>query len=66
MTSYPKRKDLFTKWSKAMVEGATVDKPNYSPQRRSTVPKTSYKGMKVRRLQRRRRRKRSYRNGSKD
>lgn len=29
--SYPRRKDLFEKWAKAMVNGATVDKPNYSP-----------------------------------
>jgi len=27
--SYPKRKDLFDAWYKAMVAGATVDKPNY-------------------------------------
>lgn len=26
---YPKRKDLFEAWAKAMVQGATVDKPNY-------------------------------------
>jgi len=30
---YPRRKDLFTAWAKAMVEGSTVDKPNYSPAR---------------------------------
>lgn len=30
---YPRRKDLFTAWAKAMVEGATIDKPNYSPAR---------------------------------
>jgi len=29
--SHPRRKDLFVRWSKAMVDGATVDKPNYSP-----------------------------------
>jgi len=27
--SYPRRKDLFDAWYKAMVAGATVDKPNY-------------------------------------
>jgi len=27
--SFPRRKDRFTAWSKAMVEGATVDKPLY-------------------------------------
>lgn len=64
MTSYPKRKDLFTKWSKAMVEGATVDKPNYSPASRSS--KKSYKGRTKQWQQRRRRRKKGSRNGSKD
>lgn len=29
--SFPKRMDLFRKWFKAMMEGAIVDKPNYSP-----------------------------------
>lgn len=32
---FPKRKDLFDKWTKAMVAGATVDKPNYSPATKS-------------------------------
>jgi len=27
---YPKRVKLFIPWSKAMVAGATVDKPSYS------------------------------------
>lgn len=26
---YPRRKDKFVMWSKAMVEGATIDKPHY-------------------------------------
>jgi len=30
MTSYPKQSKLFQAWAKAMVAGATVDKPNYS------------------------------------
>jgi len=29
MTSYPKTVDKFIPWTKAMVAGATVDKPNY-------------------------------------
>lgn len=29
MTSYPKDVNRFRKWAQAMVEGATVDKPNY-------------------------------------
>lgn len=32
---YPKRKDLFDAWHKAMVAGATVDKPNYGKGRGS-------------------------------
>jgi len=27
--SYPRQKDKFDAWHKAMVAGATVDKPNY-------------------------------------
>jgi len=53
--SHPKRKDLFVAWSKAMVEGATVDKPNYSPA--STMTKRSPKSRKPQ-FKRRRRRKR--------
>jgi len=33
--SYPTRKDLFDKWYKAMVAGATVGKPNYSPAKKA-------------------------------
>lgn len=33
--TFPRRKDLFDKWYKAMVAGATVDKPNYSPAQRA-------------------------------
>jgi len=29
MTSYPRKSKLFQAWAKAMVEGATVDKPSY-------------------------------------
>lgn len=28
--SYPRRADLFKKWSEAMLRGATVEKPTYS------------------------------------
>jgi len=52
---YPRRKDLFTAWSKAMVEGATVDKPHYHGGKRTqSAPK---KHMKRRKAQTRRRRK---------
>jgi len=30
MTSYPKTVNKFIPWTKAMVAGATVDKPSYS------------------------------------
>jgi len=32
--SYPKTVDKFIPWSKAMVAGATVDKPNYGKTRK--------------------------------
>jgi len=36
---YPKRKDLFDAWHKAMVAGATVDKPNYGKSQKPTTGK---------------------------
>lgn len=53
--SYPKRVKEFIPWTKAMVAGATVDRPNYD---------SSMKKMTKRRRRRKRRRKRT--NGSKD
>jgi len=53
MTSYPKTVKLFTPWAKAMVEGATVDRPNYGKTTRSS--KTSKTHMKKRRKRRRKR-----------
>jgi len=35
MTSYPRTVDKFLPWTKAMVAGATVDKPNYGKSHRS-------------------------------
>lgn len=49
---YPRRKDLFTAWSKAMVEGATVDKPNYSPKRKGKRSNKSSKSSATRRRRR--------------
>jgi len=34
---YPKRKDLFDAWHKAMVAGATVDKPNYGKASKASI-----------------------------
>lgn len=48
---YPKRKDLFDAWHKAMVAGATVDKPNYG---KTTSSKAPTNRKKRRRLSRRR------------
>jgi len=56
MTTYPKKSKLFQAWSKAMVAGATVDKPDYSKTSKSAV--TNHK-------QRRRRRKRRKRKNAK-
>jgi len=46
MTSYPRKKKLFDAWAKAMVEGATVDKPSYPgtmKRARKTPMKTTHK-----------------------
>lgn len=54
--TFPKRKDLFDAWHKAMVAGATVDKPNYGKTSRSK---------KSNRISRRRRRSMNRRNRAK-
>jgi len=56
MTSYPKTVKTFVPWSKAMVAGATVDKPSYPGTRAS---KTNQKARK-------RRKKRKRKNAKKD
>lgn len=50
--SYPKKVKLFTPWAKAMVAGATVDKPDYHGGKMSKLHK------KTRRRKKRKRRKR--------
>lgn len=52
---YPRRKDLFVAWSKAMVEGSTVDKPNYRGSKKKALSKPSSR----KRMARRRRRKKN-------
>lgn len=52
--SHPRRKDLFVAWSKAMVEGSTVDKPLY----RGTKKASKKSSMKSSHLKARRRRRR--------
>jgi len=52
---YPKRVKLFIPWSKAMVAGATVDKPSYG---------TNQKKKAMTKRRKRRRKKRHH--GSKD
>lgn len=51
--SFPRRKDLFTAWSKAMVEGATVDKPNYHGTKKNT-PKRKSRKLSLKRRRRKR------------
>jgi len=55
---YPRKVNLFIPWSKAMVEGATIDKPDYGK-------KSTKKGRigKTNRKRRKRRRKRKLRDG---
>jgi len=55
--SYPKRADLFKKWSEAMLRGATVDKPTYS-EKSHQGKKNNMRTRRRSRLQRFRRRKR--------
>jgi len=56
--SYPRRKDLFDAWAKAMVAGATVDKPNYgktvSHSKNGSTNKTQMRRRKRRRKRRNR------------
>lgn len=51
---YPRRKDRFVAWTKAMVEGATVDKPVYPGQ----AAQKRYKTKAFKRSSRRRTRRR--------
>jgi len=57
---YPRRKDKFVQWSKAMVEGATIDKPHYPG---TKDPKANKARAQPQRQQRRRRRKRKHPDG---
>lgn len=56
---YPRRKDRFMAWSKAMVEGATVDKPVYPGTKKSATISVT----KKRRRRRRRKKKKELTNG---
>jgi len=49
---YPRRKDLFVAWSKAMVEGSTVDKPLYRGTKK-TSKRSSTKNTRRRRRKKR-------------
>jgi len=53
MTSYPKTVKMFVPWTKAMVAGATVDKPSYP----GTKLKSSASKRKRKARKRRKRRK---------
>lgn len=50
---YPKDVTRFISWSKAMVAGATVDKPNYGKSRASTTPSHKKRGRTRRRFRKR-------------
>lgn len=64
MTTYPRKKSTFDLWAKAMVAGATVDKPDYGKKTRwsPTTNKQSTRNARRRRMKK----KRKSRNGSKD
>lgn len=44
---YPKQVKLFVPWAKAMVQGATVDKPNYGKTMRKRRKKRRRKHAKT-------------------
>lgn len=50
---YPKRKDKFVAWSRAMVEGATVDKPHYPGTRKPSPKRRKNSAMRKRRKRKR-------------
>lgn len=60
--SYPKSVSKFIPWSKAMVEGATVDRPDYGKKMTRSKKSSQHAGT----TRRRRRRKKKGRNASKD
>lgn len=57
--SYPRKVKLFRPWAQAMVEGATVDSPDYGKKasKSGSTPKT---GVLQRRKRRRKRRRRKH------
>jgi len=57
MTSYPRQSRLFIAWSKAMVAGATVDKPTYPGSASRKASKGRAKPQKGKQRRRRRKRK---------
>jgi len=59
--SYPRTVKLFTPWARAMVEGATVDKPDYGKKTKQFGTSSRRAGTKKRRRRRKKRK-----NGSKD
>lgn len=54
--SYPRQVKLFRPWATAMVDGATVDKPDYGK-------KQSSKSTRARKARKKRRRKKKSQNG---
>lgn len=58
--SYPRTVNLFIPWSKAMVAGATVDKPDYG---KKTKTEGSPKSPRRRRRKKRKKRSRRMRDG---
>lgn len=48
MTTYPRKSKLFQAWAKAMVAGATVDKPTYSMKRSSRPKRAKQRAFKRR------------------
>lgn len=56
---YPRKVNLFKPWAAAMIDGATVDKPDYGKKTMRSSKSTQHR-------KRRRRRKKKRNNGSKD
>lgn len=58
--SYPRKVNLFVPWSKAMVAGATVDKPSYASSQKARKP---HKRTRKKRTRHSRRKKKKVMNG---
>lgn len=60
---YPRKKKLFDAWTKAMVAGATVDKPDYSTTAPNPNKRANYGGRRSQRHRHRMKRRKKAKDG---